>query len=120
MDRISLIISPVVEKSTVRFILSAVPAAISSCVNKLSFALSAKYSHIFCPFSSVKSVLTELRISSIFSPSNDRSFGNAFKAQEYLLPFSQIPLYSTIRCLTVGEYDNSNHPEILQSARQYR
>ena len=65
----------------------------------------------------MKSVVNELRISSIFSPSNDRSFGNAFKAQEYLLPFSQIPLYATIRCLTVGEYDNSNHPETRQTKR---
>lgn len=86
IDFISVMLLSITEKSVAVYIRSAVPAAISSYVNKLSFALSAKYSHIFFPVSSVKSVVTVFWISSKFSPSNGRSFGNAFKASRVFAP----------------------------------
>ena len=104
IDFISAMDFSITEKSIAVFIRSAVPAAISFCGNKLSFALSAKYSHIFCPVSAVKSVVTVFWISSIFSPSNGRSFGNAFKASRILAPVftnSVMFKYPLLNCVRI-------------------
>ena len=115
MDRISVIFSSVAEKSAALFILSAVPAAISSCGNRLSFAFAAKYSQIFCPICSVKSVSTVFRISSAFNPSKGFSFGRTFNDCRVLAPVftkSEILRYPSCNCCNIWKFKPSRNTAI--------
>lgn len=104
IERISVIFSSVTEKSAVRFILSAVPVAISSYDNGLSFAFAEKQAQISCQICSVKSVSTVFRISSAFNPSKGFSFGRAFNDCRVLAPVfmkSEMLRYPSCNCCNI-------------------